>query len=330
LITRKLRSLSLPWPTDWAAIFGADRPLIVEIGFGDAEFLLHLAQQNPDQHIIGLEISSESMQKAEKKIRQAQLANVCAVHSTAETALYHLFEPASISRLHINNPDPWFKERHSTRRLIQTDTVEAMVSRLRIGAMLYLVTDVPAYAEMSHGVLSQIAGLTNTLPTPWTDHLPGRIVTKYEARGLRQGNPPKMFAYRRNEVPALPIPVIRELPMPHAIIHTPLTATEILAQFQRQTHHAGDEIYITFMQAFANQDSSGLLFEVSITEPTIDQHIAIMLFPREEPQQYTLRSGGIGAPRITEGVHRAVAFWAQWLVNLHPAAQLIALRTKNP
>lgn len=323
MITRKLNEKNLPFPTQWHEIFGAERPLIVEIGFGNADYLLHLAHTRPDCNIVGLEISNQSMEKAERKIQKAQLHHVCAVHARAETVLHHVLEPASVSEFHINNPDPWFKKRHSRRRLIQRDTLDAMVSRLIPGGWLYLATDVLAYAEMSHELLSATPGLDNTLNTPWTDSLPGRIVTKYEARGLREGNPAKLFRYQRNHQPAPDIPVLRELPVPHLVLQTPLTAPEILAQFTPMTHHAGDDIFVTYIHAFVNQRQNTLLIEANITEPTIEQHVALMLFPREEPGTYTLKYGTLGSPRITTGLHRATAFLGNWIVSLHPESAIL-------
>lgn len=323
MITRKLNEKNLPFPTNWSALFGAARPLIVEIGFGNADYLLHLAHTRPDYNIIGLEISNQSMEKAERKIQKAGLHHVCAIHARAETALHHLLEPQSVSEFHINNPDPWFKKRHSQRRLMQRDTLDALVSRLIPNGLLYLATDVLAYAEMSHELLSETPGLDNTLDAPWVDTLPGRIVTKYEARGIREGNPAKFFRYRRNDQPAPLIPVLRELPVPHLVLQTPFTAPEIQAQFVPMTHHAGDDIFVTYLNAFVSQRQNALLIEVTITEPTIEQHIALMLFPREEPGTFTLKYGTLGSPRITLGLHRATAFLGDWIIKLHPDSRIV-------
>src|SRR5579871_607993 len=115
---------SLPWPTDWTAVFGADRALIVEIGFGQGTFLLHLARTFPDASVIGLEIANRSLLRTQTKIERAKLTNIRLIHAMAETALRHLFTPASISQIHVNFPDPWFKTDHSHRRLIQRDMLD--------------------------------------------------------------------------------------------------------------------------------------------------------------------------------------------------------------
>ena len=65
----KLNSRMLPWPADWTALFGAERPLIVEIGFGSGAFLLHLARRHPDANVIGFEIANRSLPRTEAQNR---------------------------------------------------------------------------------------------------------------------------------------------------------------------------------------------------------------------------------------------------------------------
>lgn len=329
MITRKLSSLSLPWTPDWDALFGTARPLVVEIGFGDAAYLIHLAEQKPDCNIIGFEISSQSMEKAERKIQQHGLDNACAVYARGETALHHLLEPESVSEFHINYPDPWFKKRHAGRRLMQRDTLDALVSRLEPGGWLYLATDVRDYAGMCHELLHDTPGLNNTLDCPWLDEMPGRIVTKYEARGYRQGRPGHFFRYQRNDQPAPVIPVIKELEMPHVILKTPMTPDAILERFEKLSRDAGDGIHISVIDAYINPRYQSILFECIINEPTIEQHPAILLRYRDDRDDYTLRYATLGMPRVTEGLHHATDFLADWLVSLHPEASIIARKTRT-
>ena len=122
---RKLNYLTVDWPLQQARLFPHDRVrLIVEIGFGNGDFLIHLAEARPDCNTIGCEISSQSMAKAEAKIEKRGLTNCRPIHCRAETALAHLLGPQTVTEFHINYPDPWFKKRHQRRRLIQRDTVD--------------------------------------------------------------------------------------------------------------------------------------------------------------------------------------------------------------
>ncbi len=323
---RKLSSKTLPWPMDWTALFGAVRPLIVEIGFGYGTFLLHLARANPDANVIGLEVANRCLTTAENAIERHHIANAHVIHSTAETALYHLFESGAISQVHVNFPDPWFKKRHGHRRLMRRDTLDAIVNRLEPGGLFYLATDIQAYAETSAELLAATPGLDNTLDSPWSSALPGRFVTKYEAKARRMGRACYYFAYRRNHLPPPQIPTVKELDMPHLVFSTPLSFDDMLAQFERREHGDGDT-HIAFLDGYRGEHS--LLFEVYVKEPTIDQRVALMLVKRQEADEYTLQLGMLGHPRPTPGIHLAVKLLGEWLAGLHPDARLLKSKLQD-
>jgi len=323
---QKLSSLILPWPTDWRALFGVQRPLILEIGFGYGAFLTHLARHNPDANVIGIEVANKCLTAGEGAVIRQKLTNVRIIHSTAETALHHLFQPAAIRQVHINFPDPWFKKKHGHRRLMQRDTLDAIVNRLQSGGQFFLATDIIEYAEMSAELLAETPGLDNRLDTPWANAMPGRTVTKYEGRALREGRACYYFAYQRNSAPPPVIPVVEELDMPHIVFKSPLTLDDMLGQFTSSDHHVGDT-HISILYGYRGKNV--LLFEVFVKEPTIDQRIALILSEHVEPHEYTLKLGVIGHPRPTPGLHKATGVLGDWLISLHPDTDVLKRKLKE-
>ncbi len=317
---QKLSSQTLPWPVNWQELFGVERPLIVEIGFGYATYLIHLAKQNTNANVIGLEIANRCLVEGENAVEKHNLTNTRIIHSTAETALHHLFEPETISQIHINFPDPWFKKRHGHRRLMQRDTLDTIVNRLIPGGKLYLATDILAYAEMSAELLAETPGLDNLLEAPWANDLPGRVHTKYESKARRVGRACYYFVYQRNIIPAPDVPVIKEPPMPHIVLESQLSLEEIAAQFAPLEHKV-DEHYINLINVYHGRYN--LLFEAFVKEPTIDQRVALILSPRERQNEYTIKLGVIGHPRPTRGMHEAVGLLGNWIVSLHPEARIL-------
>jgi tRNA (guanine-N7-)-methyltransferase len=320
-VPRALNGIRLSWPTQWESYFGRSAPLILEIGFGYAHFLVHLARQRPEANIIGLEIANQCLVAGEEAITKHRLTNVQLVHARAETALHHLFQPETLHQVHVNFPDPWFKKRHSGRRLMQHDNLDAIVSRLQPGGDFYLATDILAYAEMSAALLAETPGLENQLPTPWASSLAGRVTTKYERKAHREGRDCYYFAYRRNMLVLPPIPVIEELPMTHLVFSTPLDMDALFTSFTTQEHNPLPETHIALMRAY--RGDRVLLFEVFIKEPTLDQHVAMTLSPRPQANEYTLKVAAFGYPRATIGLHTAVRLLAEQLIALHPAAHLV-------
>ncbi len=325
---KKLNYLTVDWSLDYAKLFPSIQPIIIEIGFGNAEYLIHLGETRSDHNIIGFEISSQSMTKAEQKIATHQLTNVRPIHSTAETALAHFIDPETIREFHINYPDPWFKKKHGRRRLIKRETVDMLTSRLVVGGTIMLATDIIAYAEMAHEILSETVGLTNLLDTPWVDDLDGRFRTKYEMKGYREGRPGHFFIYQRNEIPVTHKPVIKELEMPHLFLHSPLNAEEVVARFE-QTRTESNGNYIGILQAFANAKNDAAAFEVVVEEPTIDQHALLVMTPRDGDNQYIVKMSTIGHSRPTYGMHRAVHAVGEWVTSLHEDSHITAIKLRE-
>lgn len=324
----KLNYLTVDWPLRQERLFPQIRPLIVEIGFGNGEYLLHLAETHPDCNIIGLEISSQSMERAEARIEKSGLDNVRPIHTRAETALAHFFEPGSVRLFHINNPDPWFKKKHHRRRLIKRETVDLLTSRLVKGGLLHLATDILDYAEMAHAVFSQTAGLSNRFEAPWLNEIAGRLPTKYELKGYREGRKGHYFCYERNGAPVQHPPVIRELDMPHLFLQSPLDAGEIVERFE-STRIASKGAHIAILQAYANPRRNTAVFEVVVEEPTIEQHALLSLSPREEAGQYIVKLTAVGHARPTVGMHRAVATVGEWVAGLDAGGMVLERKLRG-
>ena len=323
---QKLNALILSWPADWTAVFGRAAPLILEIGFGRGHFFLHLARTYPDHNVLGIEISNRCLDKTEAVIERHGLTNARVVHATAETALYHLFEPASLEQVHINFPDPWFKTRHSGRRLMQRDTLDAIVDRLQPGGQLYLATDILAYAEMAAALLADTPQLDNRLPTPWADAMPGRVTTKYEATAAKEGRDRYYFAYQRNARPGPVIPVFKELEMPHLVLTSPLSLDEMRAAFEPWEETLEDGSVAHILDSYRGRHT--VLFEAFVKEPTIEQRIAIVLHHRQAGD-YTVLVSPLGHPRATTAVHHAVAALGRRLVAMHPDARLVEAHVRD-
>ena len=317
----KLNYLIVDWPLKQKSLFPRVQPLIVEIGFGNGDFLIHLAKTRPEQNIIGFEISSQSMGRAESKIEKLGLENVRPIHARAETALAHLLAPESVLEFHINYPDPWFKKKHRRRRLIRRETVDLLASRLVLGGRLLLATDIIEYAEMAQSTLSETRGLSNRFETPWANDIEGRFRTKYEIKGYREGRLGHFFSYQRNKLPVSNPAVIGELEMPHLFLHSPLSAAKIAGRFEATRRHF-DGVHIAILHAYADPKRDVAVFEVVVEEPTIEQHTMIMLSPREAAGDYIVKMTSLGHARPTYGMHRAVQAVGEYIQSLHEDARI--------
>jgi tRNA (guanine-N7-)-methyltransferase len=117
------------------------RPVELEIGCADAQFLFERAAQEPARHYVGLEIREDLVKLVNKRAR-TQGAPVHAVFCQAQLHMAEIFAPASIDRVYINFPDPWFKRRHHDRRMVDEALAAGVATVARPGAEVFVQSDV--------------------------------------------------------------------------------------------------------------------------------------------------------------------------------------------
>lgn len=312
----------LPWPTPWQQLFGRSAPLIVEMGFGSGHFLTHLAQTRPDCNVIGVEIATPSIERTQQKVERLGLSNVKLIYGNGRLLLRALCLPASISELYLNFPDPWYKPGHLHRRLITDQFLELLATRMPAGAKLEIATDHPSYQTWITDHLIRTPYFETTTNTPFVTEDNARPRTKYERQALDAGVTCHYYKYQRNTTPPTnEFPILQELPMPHAMIRTPLKLAEIAEKFQPVVLTA-DETHVRFMVAYAGTHPPLLLIETFIHETPLEQHIALQLQPRHT-DQLLVSLHPIGFPRVSAGTHIAIRLLAQWIIGLHPQSTLL-------
>jgi tRNA (guanine-N7-)-methyltransferase len=121
-------------------------PVILEIGFGNGQHLLHLAKANTISQVYGVELYTAGMVKVLKEIEKQQVHNLRLMHKDARAVLDPL-KDVKVEQMFILFPDPWPKKRHHKRRLLQKDFIDKCVSALSQNGVLYIATDWENYAE---------------------------------------------------------------------------------------------------------------------------------------------------------------------------------------
>ncbi len=314
--------MALPWPPNWADLFGRAGPLVLEVGFGHARFLTDLAAQYPDWNLIGLERAHGPLAWAEDALLKHPQPNIRLVNGEGLMALHCLFQPTQLARVYINFSDPWHKNRHRKRRLITPDFLSALATRLQPGGALFIATDIMQYAGEIGLALANTPGLKNAYPTPWMTQREGGVQTHYERKALREGRPCHYFKYRRTDKSLPRIPVYEEAPMPHATLTIPLEAEAIGTAFE--PHHLqtrqGERIS-KIMHVYQEPGRPVLMFETILEEPLFSQRLMLKLM-RHESGEWGLGPGAVGYPRATASLHDAVWLLVHWLLSLHPEAAL--------
>jgi tRNA (guanine-N7-)-methyltransferase len=186
----ELRSIIEPFKL--AEIFPRPQPLEVELGCGDASFLVECARRNPAKNFIGVERLLGRIQKLDRKGRQLGLANLRGVRIESAYLLQYLLPPQSASALHVYFPDPWPKKRHRKNRLINEHFPALARTALAPGGVVFLRTDDADYFEQMNEVFGA-ADFFGKIPSPpeLTE-----IVTDFERGFNAQGIPTLRSAYQ--------------------------------------------------------------------------------------------------------------------------------------
>jgi tRNA (guanine-N7-)-methyltransferase len=165
-------------------------PTTLEIGFGMGDSLLSMAEAEPLQNFIGVEVHRPGVGRLLNRALTESLTNIRVFCDDAVDVLEQCIAPATLDTVQIFFPDPWHKKRHNKRRLIQPPFVALLCRRLKPGGRLHLATDWADYAEQMLEVLRAEPLLTNHaasggfVPREQTARPP----TKFEQRGERLGH----------------------------------------------------------------------------------------------------------------------------------------------
>jgi tRNA (guanine-N7-)-methyltransferase len=164
-------------PTDGeinsATLFGDDRPLHLEIGFGSGEHLAHRADLLPDHGFIGCEPFVNGVATALGHVRDRGLVNV-RIHMGDALEVLRRLPDAALSFVYLLHPDPWPKARHAKRRMVNG------------GPLL----------EWTLMVMQRLSGDFEWLvqgPRDFLEPPGGWIETRYGAKSRREGRRPYYF-----------------------------------------------------------------------------------------------------------------------------------------
>ena len=175
-------------PPDWPGLFENNRPIKLEIGFGNGNFLLEMAIREPECNFVGMDFYHKGIRKVITRIDKLCLKNIRIVYGDAREKLSYLFKNGELNAIYINFPDPWPKKRHIKRRLIKPAFVKLLADKLIPGKEIRLATDSESYAKEMLEYLEAETSLKNNIgEMAFLDNRENTPKTKYEKYFLNAG-----------------------------------------------------------------------------------------------------------------------------------------------
>lgn len=118
------------------------QPLDIEIGFGRGVFLRYWAQAYPERHIVGVEVRNTMVEGLQDRVDVLGLLNVQLFHGNGQVLCDEALLSCSVNRVFVFHPDPWFKNRHRKRRVINANFLRVLAPKMKLGGRVYVSTDV--------------------------------------------------------------------------------------------------------------------------------------------------------------------------------------------
>lgn len=172
--------------------------IVLEVGFGGGEHLIHRAKLHPKIGFIGCEPFANGMAKALASIEREQLSNI-RLYDDDATRLLDWLPSEQISRVDLLYPDPWPKKRHWKRRFVSQKNLDRIHKIISKDGEFRFASDIDTYVNWTlrqvyaHNRFSWTAKNSNDWQQPWEEW----ISTRYEQKAIREGRTPAYLVFKR-------------------------------------------------------------------------------------------------------------------------------------
>lgn len=180
---------------------GSHGPIEIEIGPGRGGFLFERLAAAPEVRLIGLEIRLKWAQIVDERLaRQGHRPRARVFAEDAREVLPRLRPAAAVATIFVHFPDPWWKKRHTKRRVLGASLFDEAARLLAEGGELFIQTDVPDRADDYARALDAHPSFEPFGDAPGSARLsdnPYGARSPREHRAIADGLPVERLRYRR-------------------------------------------------------------------------------------------------------------------------------------
>eukprot|EP00963_Diacronema_lutheri_P004455 scaffold338_cov361-Pavlova_lutheri.AAC.15 len=130
---------------------------MVDVGCGFGGLVIGLGKLYPDNLVLGLEIRAKVCEFVQERVRTERrqsngkiCANAFAIRVNAMKCLPNLFRKGQLKKMFFLFPDPHFKVSNHRRRVITVKLLDEYAYLLKVGGIIYTITDVEELGAWMH------------------------------------------------------------------------------------------------------------------------------------------------------------------------------------
>ncbi|MBK4775752.1 tRNA (guanosine(46)-N7)-methyltransferase TrmB [Candidatus Pantoea edessiphila] len=176
---------------NFSKLFGSDKLVIMEIGFGNGNSLVQMAQNNSQQNFLGIEVYLPGIANCLVELKKTDIKNLRLIYCDVRDVLENMIPDNSLHKIQLFFPDPWPKNCHHKRRLVNTSFANLARQKLKdSGSLLHIVTDCKNYASYIVKTIDSINNHKNQSLYSQDDIMlsKDRPITKFEQRSNLLGH----------------------------------------------------------------------------------------------------------------------------------------------
>ncbi|MGB1119080.1 MAG: tRNA (guanosine(46)-N7)-methyltransferase TrmB [Chitinophagales bacterium] len=128
--------------------------LVLELACGKGEYTVGMAQQYPGNGYIGMDIKGARMHQGAGYVNEKKLSNAAFIRSRIEL-IEHFFKPGEVDGIFIIFPDPFLRNRSTSRRLTSPPFLHRYRKICSPEATIRLKTDSPELYEYTLEVIHE-------------------------------------------------------------------------------------------------------------------------------------------------------------------------------
>lgn len=136
--------------------FKNENELVLELGCGNGEYVVSLAQKYPDKNFIGVDLKSERLYVGLTHAQDLGLKNAAFLRTEIQF-LSDYFSNNEVDELWITFPDPFLKGQRQSKRLTSDFFLNIYREVLKKGGLIYFKTDSDVLFEFTLETLEQEA-----------------------------------------------------------------------------------------------------------------------------------------------------------------------------
>lgn len=187
-------------PIDLRTVFHgppAPAPVELEIGPGRGWFTVERLELDSSASVIGLEIKRKWATIVDERLKKRGLGARGRVFAEDARLIVPRLVPASLGRVYLHFPDPWWKKRHQKRLVLGAPLLDGLVRALAPDGELFVQTDVLERAERYESEIEAHGGFCPAKETARIeDHSYGARSPR-ERIAMRDGIPVYRLLYRK-------------------------------------------------------------------------------------------------------------------------------------